>query len=92
MAIGMISAQLVVSTAEGAYSVWLEDVVVGSLYRGRGIGRALISAALEWGRAKRATRAQLLVDRNNTGALAFYAKLGWQSTHLSAQRVFLQHA
>jgi ribosomal protein S18 acetylase RimI-like enzyme len=89
-AVGMISAQLVISTAEGAPSVWIEDVVVDPLHRRIGVGQALVTAALAWGRGRGATRAQLLVDGTNNAALAFYEKLGWQSTQLSARRVFLQ--
>ena len=88
--VGMITAQLVVSTAEGAQSIWVEDVVVGRYHRRRGIGRALVNAALDWGRTHAATRAQLLVDQSNSAALAFYSRLGWQATQLSAHRVFLE--
>jgi GNAT superfamily N-acetyltransferase len=88
--LGMITAQLVVSTAQGAYSAWIEDVVVDRRWRGCGVGRALVEAALRWGRAQGATRAQLLVDTDNRLALAFYAALGWEPTHQIARRVFLE--
>ncbi len=84
--IGMASAQLVVSTAEGAYSVWIEDVIVAEGCRGRGIGVSLLGALLDWAQGKGATRAQLLADRTNVRALDFYRRLGWQSTQLGAWR------
>ncbi len=89
-AVGMVSAQLVVSTAEGAYSAWIEDMVVAASHRGRGIGRALLGATLDWAREQGATRAQLLADLDNAPALAFYRRLGWRATRLNAQRLFLR--
>ena len=88
--IGMATAQLVVSTAEGALSAWVEDVIVAKDHRGRGLGRALVKAALNWASGQGATRAQLLVDVHNTAALHFYEKLGWDTTSLSARRISLQ--
>ena len=88
-AIGMASAQLVISSAEGAPSVWVEDMVVSQAYRSAGLGKALLEAALEWAKAKGATRAQLLVDIENLPAVGYYQHLGWDSTQLQARRIFL---
>lgn len=88
-AVGMATAQLVISTAEGAPSAWIEDVVVREDWRGRGLGRALVEAVLGWARTRGAVRAQLLVDLDNAPALAFYTKLNWQSTRLGAMRMML---
>lgn len=88
-AVGMATAQLVISTAEGGPSAWIEDVVVREDWRGRGLGRALINAVLDWARARGAMRAQLLVDLDNAPALAFYDKLNWQPTRLGAMRLML---
>lgn len=90
--IGMASVQLVISTAEGAPSAWIEDVCVTPTARGNGTGRALLNAALAWARSRGATRAQLLADLQNLPALAFYERLGWQATQLTARRILLlQH-
>jgi len=88
--IAMASAQLVVSTAEGARSAWIEDVVVAERFRGRSIGAALLAALLDWARERGATRAQLLADRDNASALAFYGRLDWQPTQLGAWRIPLR--
>jgi GNAT superfamily N-acetyltransferase len=88
-AIGMVSAQLVISTAQGAPSAWVEDMVIDSAYRGQGIGKALLQNALDWAKNKGATRAQLLVDIENTEALGYYQHLNWETTQLQARRVFL---
>jgi GNAT superfamily N-acetyltransferase len=85
--VAMASAQLVMSTAEGAWSAWIEDVVVAEGFRGRGIGASLLSALLDWARAKGATRAQLLADHANAPALEFYHQLGWQPLRLGAWRI-----
>ena len=85
-AIGMASGQLVISTAEGAPSLWVEDVVVIPDWRGRQVGPALLEALLAWARGKGATRAQLLADRDNRPALGFYEHLGWTRTALEAWR------
>jgi GNAT superfamily N-acetyltransferase len=88
-AIGMVSAQLVISTAQGAKSAWVEDMVIDADYRGQGIGKQLLQNALQWAKNQGATRAQLLVDIENTEALGYYQHLNWQATQLQARRVFL---
>ena len=84
---GMASGQMVISTAEGAPSVWIEDVVVATPFRGRGVGRALLRGVLDWAAGHGATRAQLLADRDNDQALAFYRHLGLERTNLVALRL-----
>ena len=86
--IGMVTAQLVISTAQGAPSAWVEDMVVDSAYRGRGVGKKLLQHTQEWAKAKGATRAQLLVDIKNEGALGYYRHLKWETTQLQARRVY----
>lgn len=88
-AIGMVSAQLVVSTAQGACSAWIEDMVIAPDHRAQHIGKHLLQHALAWAKAHGATRAQLLVDLANDSALGYYQHLGWQATQLQARRVFL---
>ena len=76
-----------ISTAEGAPSVWIEDVVVAQDARGKGVGRELLNGIVAWARSQGATRAQLLADRNNPAALSFYAHCGMDSTDLVALRL-----
>lgn len=84
--VGMATGQLVVSTAEGALSAWIEDVIVQRELRGQGIGRLLILAIEEWAAARGASRLQLLADAGNAAALAFYRRLGWTRTQLICLR------
>ncbi len=87
--IGTASAQLVVSTGEGALSAWIEDVFVEAGWRAQGVGRALLTDLLDWARACGATRAQLLIDLENAPAERFYERLGWHGTRLGVRRLQL---
>ena len=80
--VAMCTAQLVVSTAEGAFSALVEDLVVTECMRGRGIGVAVLAAVEAWARQHGATRLQLLADKENQQALIFYQKQRWLSTRL----------
>lgn len=91
-AIGMVSAQLVISTAQGTASAWIEDMVIYKDNRGTGLGKNLLNATLKWAVEKGATRAQLLVDTENQPALDYYQHLGWETTQLQARRIFLKES
>jgi len=89
--IGMCSAQLVISTAEGTYSAWVEDVVIDSQHRDKGVGKQLLNAITKWAKEQGATRLQLLADMQNQPmqnqpALEFYRHSGWQPLQLQAWR------
>ncbi len=84
--IGMCTAQLVISTAEGAYSAWVEDVIVDSEHRGKGIGKQLLSTLEEWAKGQGAPRLQLLADMENQPALGFYRRNNWRPLQLQAWR------
>ncbi len=85
--VGMCSGQVVVSTAEGGPSVLVEDVIVDSRWRGFGIGKMLLRGVIHWAREQGAARLQLLADRDNKPALAFYEHLGWSKTRLICLRL-----
>lgn len=84
--IGLATGQLTISTAEGGLALLVEDVLVASDWRGRGIGRCLIAELGRWAGGRDAHRLQLLADRNNSGGLDFYRKIGWQATELICLR------
>jgi ribosomal protein S18 acetylase RimI-like enzyme len=84
--VGMVTGQLVVSTAEGALSAWIEDLVVDASARLGGVGSALLEAISARARCLGATRLQLVADRDNAPALAFYARMGWRATRLVCLR------
>ncbi len=85
--IGMVTAQLVVSTAEGGTSAWVEDMVVAEPERGRGVGRRLLEAIEALGAARGARRGCSSSPIARTPRrCAFYARLGWSSTRLVCLR------
>jgi ribosomal protein S18 acetylase RimI-like enzyme len=86
---GMCTGQLLISTAQGGLSALLEDVVIAPDWQGRGIGRRLAAAAEAWAVSQGASRIQLLADRSNTPALAFYQKIGLQTTAMICLRKML---
>jgi GNAT superfamily N-acetyltransferase len=85
--VGMVTGQLLVSTAEGGPSLLVEDMIVRRPERGRGLGRRLLAAIQDWAVERGATRAQLLADAQNTPALDFYRRLGWRRTQLVCLRL-----
>lgn len=84
--VGMATAQVVVSTAEGGPALLVEDVVVRPESRGQGIGKALLSRIEAWGLRLGATRLQLLADQGNAPSHAFYRACGFEPTNLVCLR------
>jgi len=80
--IGMCSAQLIVSTAEGGMVALVEDMVITKSYRGQGIGKKLLLSIENWTDKRGTKRLQLLADKNNFSALGFYKKQKWTTTQL----------
>lgn len=80
--VGMCTAQLVITTAEGGTAALIEDVVVKEEYRGQGIGRKMLDELEAWAWQREVKRLQLLADRSNTPALEFYSRLNWNRTQL----------
>lgn len=78
--VGMCSIQSLISTAEGGYTGWIEDMVVDQTIRQAGIGAQVLAFAEEWGKNSGFTRIQLLCDENNISGNTFYAKHNWQPT------------
>lgn len=51
---------------------------VSAPYRGQGVGKALMSAALQKAKQKGLTRIELTVRENNASAIALYEKMGFE--------------
>jgi ribosomal protein S18 acetylase RimI-like enzyme len=88
-AVGMLTLQILVSTAQGGQVGLVEDVVVDVAHRGRGIGDALLEHLRQWAQQRGLSRLQLLADRDNLRALEFYRKQGWSTTGLVGLRLLL---
>jgi ribosomal protein S18 acetylase RimI-like enzyme len=82
--IGMVSGQIVISTAIGAASLLLEDMCVTSEHRRSGVGTALMSRLADWAKDKGAQRFQLVTDRENHPAIMFYRKHGFKTSRMTA--------
>ncbi len=87
--VGMVTAQITVSTAAGGFSAWMEDLVVDRDYQGRGIGQKLTEEILVWCREKGCLRVQLLADKDNFPALEFYRKDSWEGSNMIPLKKFL---
>jgi GNAT superfamily N-acetyltransferase len=68
------------------YGVWrsggdclLEDLFVARAARGAGLGRALVSAALDRARARGCRRVELDVNERNGAAIALYESFGFSA-------------
>jgi len=78
--VGMCSAQLLVSLAEGGPVAMVENLVVTRIGRGVGIGSSLLSAIEDWAAARGAKGLQIVVDGGNIPSLEFLMKNGWRRT------------
>jgi ribosomal protein S18 acetylase RimI-like enzyme len=84
--VGMCSAQVVISTAEGDEAAVVEDVIVQAAVRRKGIGGKLMLEVQRWAKARGIGRLQLLADKTNEPALRFYRQAGWNQTNLICLR------
>ena len=82
-AVGMVTMQRVISSAEGGYAGLIEDVVVSEAYRGMGVGHRLIEAVGALAKERGYVRLQLGADSDNAPALEFYRKLGFEKSNLN---------
>lgn len=70
----------------GASRAQIEGVRVAAEARGRGIGEALVEAAIARARADGAALIQLTTDQTRDRALRFYERLGFEASHWGMKR------
>ena len=85
--LGMVNLLYTVSTALGGRVAWLEDVIVLPRLRGRGVGRALVQAALDHAQACGCRRVTLLTDADNGRAQHLYRSLGLVPSAMQVMRL-----
>jgi ribosomal protein S18 acetylase RimI-like enzyme len=56
--------------------LWINEVAVAPTHRRRGLGKAVLTALFEVGRAHHCTEAWVLTDRANSAAMALYSSVG----------------
>lgn len=66
----------------GTTRLQIEAVRVAATVRGGGLGTALMTWALDWGREHGASLAQLTTDRARPHAHRFYERLGFTPSHV----------
>ena len=84
--VGVANALISISTAEGGPVLILEDVILAAGHRGAGHGRRLVEHVLRWAAREGMSRVTLLADRNNSSALAFYQRLGFEESAMVVRR------
>jgi GNAT superfamily N-acetyltransferase len=72
--IGFCSAYLDINSVRYGKRVWVEDLAVDPGHRSRGVGRALLGAAREWGRRHGATHLELDSGADRGDAHRFYER------------------
>ena len=85
----MVSLLPLVSTALGAPTAILEDMIVKPEFRGQGIGQSLIKAAKTHALQKGYARMTLLTDGDNAKAQVFYEALGFTRSSMVPFRLLL---
>jgi ribosomal protein S18 acetylase RimI-like enzyme len=79
-----VDDELVIGFASGVHYIhpdkpaelWINEVALAPTHRHRGLGKAVLKALLDVGRAHNCKVAWVLTDRNNVAAMALYSSLG----------------
>jgi GNAT superfamily N-acetyltransferase len=82
--------QLVIThglSRQGQARATLEAVRVASDLRGQGIGKQIVTVAMERARTKGASIVQLTSDKSRTDAHRFYEQLGFKASHVGMKRM-----
>ena len=66
---------------QGSWRATIESVRTTSALRGQGIGRQLVTDAIERARARGCLLVQLSTDKSRVDAKRFYEKLGFKASH-----------
>ncbi len=74
--IGVTIFFLTFSTWRGTLGVYVQDIYVAPAGRGTGIGKKMLSRVAAWAADRGADHLRLSVDRENSGAQAFYESIG----------------
>ncbi len=65
----------------------ISAVYVQESFRGKGVGGALVAAALRWFGERRVSRVRVTTDSKNALSVEFWKKLGFQTTVLTLDKL-----
>jgi len=85
--LGMVSVQVLVSTARGGDVLLMEDLVVRPAHRNRGFGAALVEHVIDFARCNGYSRITFLTDTVNQDAQRFYARHGFTASDMIPYRM-----
>ena len=85
--LGMVSLQVLVSTACGGDVLLLEDLVVRPDCRNRGFGAFLLEHVIRFAKFSGYRRITLLTDRINADARRFYSRHGFTASDMVPYRL-----
>jgi len=87
--LGMVSVQVLISTARGGDVLLLEDLIVRPACRNRGYGAALLEHVIDFARRGGYSRITLLADAVNLDAQRFYCRHGFFVSDMLPCRMLL---
>ncbi len=76
--VGMCCLNLYGFDSEKGTVLWLREIAVSPKHQGKGIGRAMLTHAINWGIEQGAKRSFLACDVDNTHAIALYERFGYR--------------
>lgn len=85
--LGMVSLLYSISTALGGKVAILEDLIIHQAFRGKGLGKELLSEAISFSKERNCLRLTLLTDFNNDRAINFYQHLGFKKSEMIPMRL-----
>lgn len=88
--VGMVSLLYLISTAMGGKVAMLEDMIIAASFRSQGLGKQLLTAAIDFAREQGCLRITLLTDADNQRAQQFYQKQGFVHSAMLPMRKKLE--
>lgn len=89
--IGVCTNHYTISTALSRLVCRVEDVVVSSAYRRRGIGELLVKSSIRQASQDGCARVYLHVGRNNVAAKSLYSKLGFERDEMEIMSYYFDN-
>lgn len=87
--IGMVSVQILISTARGGNVLFLEDLVIHPSHRNMGYGSTLLTHVVDFALHGSFSRITLLADTVNLDAQRFYCRHGFRLSNMQPYRLLL---